>query len=293
MVVKRSFFTDIFLFIFLLGVSFLVKPVYGIGGGATKVVFAIQIGILFFAFFLGRVLTQAKAVLLVSFIGVDYGLFLIPFFLMLGYLRQPYFPKRLKKSQLWAIIFGLYAGLVYLFHNVCFGSNLLAFPFWVVTFYSGILLFLYFSRFQFTEQAARGVISFLKKIIIMQLVIAFIQMVAGRHFTPGDWAMGSLGDAHKLGFYLLLLLLLYWRAIIPLILSPQNRISRFSLSKAIFFTAILLGVIILSDAKHVALALVAGAGGYFLYVAGSFLHQKYIQKHFSLGKMLFHIHVFP
>jgi len=162
-------------------------------------------------------INQIKVLLACSMIGIDYPLMLVPVlvypFLIL--IRKHY---KFKTPALLALIFLLYAFLIY-FVVLLTTFNLLSFPFWLMSFGSGLLLFIYYSQFDFIKKDLLNIFNFFIKLIIVQFILVVLQSLRAGSFIPGDYGSGALNDAHKAGFYLLILLIYFlsplWMKFLP------------------------------------------------------------------------------
>ncbi len=204
--------------------------------------------LILFAVFKLSVIDQIKVLLACSMIGIDYPLMLVP---VLVYpfliLRRKYF--KFKTPALLALIFLLYAFLVY-FVVLLTTFNLLSFPFWLMSFGSGLLLFIYYAQFDFTKKDLSNIFGFFIKLIIVQFILVVLQFLRYGHFRLGDWGIGALNDAHKAGFYLLILLIYFLRPLWMKFLPYENRsISFKKVLKCSLWTIVLVPFIWLCAAK--------------------------------------------
>jgi len=193
-------------------------------------------------------INQIKVLLSCSMIGIDYPLMLVPAILYpFLILRRKYY--KFKTPALLALIFLLYAFLIY-FVVLLTTFNLLSFPFWLMSFGSGVLLFIYYAQFDFTKKDLLNTFNFFIKLIIVQLLLVVLQLLRYRNFTPGDWGIGALNDANKVGFYLLILLVYFLSPLWIKFLPYGNRSLSFNkVIKCGLWTIILFPFIVLCAAK--------------------------------------------
>jgi hypothetical protein len=111
-------------------------------------------------------------------------------------------------------------------------------------------------------------------------------MLAGKHFIPGDWAVGTLADAHKVGFYLIVLFLFYWQPIGIVLITIENKIRRAKLIPLIVISIALCALIILSDPKHIILAMLVAMFLYLIYNMIGTIYSRYFKRYLSLVKIV-------
>jgi len=193
-------------------------------------------------------INQIKVLLACSMIGIDYPLMLIPAIIypFLILIRKYH---KFKTPALLALFFLLYACLLY-FVVLVDSFNLLSFPFWLMSFGSGLLLFIYYAQFNFTKKDLLNIFNFFIKLTIVQFILVVLQLLRYRDFTPGDWGIGSLNDANKVGFYLLILLVYFLGPLWTKFLPYRNRSLSFRrVIKCILWIIILFPFIVLCAAK--------------------------------------------
>lgn len=190
---------------------------------------------------------QLRAILAMSFIGLDYVLMILPFILLpkiiFGNKKTNF--KILKSPNFVAMALLLYSFLLIIPSSIAdfsLSSNL----FWVLTFGNGFIVYLYYSKFKYDQSEIISIIRFFEKLIFIQLVLLPFQGIINLDFQPGDWARGTFQDAHKTGFYILLLFISLFT--MPLFAKeiPLKRLFRFKNMIYIFF---LIYVLLLTDAK--------------------------------------------
>ena len=195
-------------------------------------------------------INQIKVLLACSMIGIDYPLMVIPV-LVYPFLILSRKYNKLKTPAFFALIFLLYALLIY-FVVLFTTFNLLSFPFWLMSFGSGLLLFIYYSQFDFTKKDLSNIFTIFIKLIIVQLILIAFQFLKFGRFISGDWAEGSLNSADKAGFYLLILLIYFlsplWMKFLPY---ENSNISFKKVLKCILWIIILAPFIWLSSAKTI------------------------------------------
>ncbi len=146
---------------------------------------------------------QIKVLLACSMVGIDYPMMAVPA-LLCPVLILAWKKSTFKVPAFFALLFLAYAGLVYI-PVLAGGNNWLSFPFWMMSFGSGLLIFIYYSQKEFSRDNLREVFSFFISLLFVQLIFVITQIIKHRAFLPGDTGTGTLDDAHKAGFYLMIL----------------------------------------------------------------------------------------
>ena len=243
-------------FLFLFGIHSISVYSGWPGFGLGKLAMLIQFLGLVYALYFVPPTTQIKIVLAMSFIGIDYPLLLMPIFLLpkmlLGNKSTDF--SKFKPAHKALLAFLGYAMLLIIptsFMDFSPLNNM----FWMLTFGSGIFTFFYYSKFKYSRDQVNEIFEFVKKMIILQLILIFVQAAIYYSIKPGDWGMGSFKDAHKVALYTLLLLLYYYLPIL---------VKRKSLAKALLNARNILGLTFLA----VCLVLVDGKLVYLCFALG-------------------------
>jgi hypothetical protein len=232
--------------------------------------------------FFQKPVLQIKAILLCLFMPSEYLGFVI--FLLVA--AKIIFQKRFKKStclNLILLFFG-YAFFIYTLSNIFIEINLLSLPFWAVTFFSHLLIFIYIYQMVISKEERLEIFNYLKLIIWAQIVPILFFMVINSAFKPSDSFKGSLYNAHYLGFMFILLLLFH----IARAVENWKDILNFKYAAV---GLIILSIIFLADAKGILLCF---AVALFLYILvrniGLFFFgaiNKYIKKREVVYSVLF------
>jgi len=235
--------------------------------------------------------SQIKVLLACSMVGIDYPLMIIPLTIYIIFLfNKKYF--KLKKPIFITIIFISYAFCIYI-ANLIVTSNILSFPLWLMSFGSGLLLFIYYSKLNYSEKDLSNIFYFFVKLILLQLLLVFIQLLKHGKIEQGDWGIGSLNNAHLVGFYLSILLIYclkpFWIRFLPL---DRDKMYFKDFLKLFMWLFLLVPFLILCDAKVFYGLVLLSVGLFFIgfiiwFVLKNNLFIKKKNKFIFLGCLLF------
>jgi len=224
----------------------------------------------------GNALIQTKTFITLLFTASDYLIFFGSLVFIPLIIYQYILKPQVNKVEITVLMFLLYASfscVIGMFQEV----SLLSYPFWIVTFATSLFIFLYYLKSEFSKEDKNNILSFFYKIIVLQLLIAPIQiyLLLGR-FKHGDSGVGSVGDAHVLGYYFMLLLI-YILVDVVVLKNKKLTVFSFLLMPFVFWVAYLV------DAKMIYFLLVLAIPFYFLFFI--LLFQFLNKKMFSLKKI--------
>jgi len=247
------------LLVISIGLFVMYHPVY------KKALAGLLLLVSFYLFLFQKPTLQIKALLLFSFLPTEEVLFLLPLLLLPRLLLNHKY--KLNKVALMALIFLAYSFLVYLVSNLTVEVNLFSFPFWLLTFYSGIFLLVFYSGVGFSEKEKQDILSFFKKILYLVLFYGVaVNILVAQRFTPGDWVKSSIEDANKVAFWAGFLILLQ---VSPWLLKIFHNCSLLKITlRKVLALILTFGVLLLAIAKHVMVAFYVGICLYLLYYLG-------------------------
>jgi hypothetical protein len=225
---------------------------------------------------------QIAGLLTFSFLGHDYPLILSAFLFLFVFLVKSASGNRMRLNTPAVIlcIIILYALILFMI-NIPIFVSVPGLIFWLMTFGGPVFCYFYFLQFDYSAGDVRKLVDFLIRIIRLQFWVIMIQAVFNRSLVPGDWAGGTMNDAHDSGVYVSLYLL---SLVLPALLEPGKRIPWLSFS---FWGHLLVAFAftILTDSKTLnALLLIALA---LLFIFMLLIRLIYACKHISKGKMIF------
>lgn len=227
---------------------------------------------------------QITGLLTFSFLGHEYPLILSAFlFLFLFLLKSDSVNRmRLNKPAVLLLIIIFYALFLFLI-NIPIFVSVPGLVFWLMTFGGPVFCFFYLQQFNYTTEDTQQIVNFLIRIIRLQFWIIVAQALINRTLTPGDWAGGTMNNAHDSGIYISLYCL---SLVLPIILEPGKRIPWLSFS---FWGHLLIALAftILTDSKTLNALLLLALSLLFIFML--FTHLFYAYKHISKRKIVLNI----
>lgn len=215
---------------------------------------------------------QIKIFLTFAFLGYEYPLILGSIFFLLAFGAKVWKSNKMIVTRPLLFILGIVFYSILLFivnaYNFFSFSGLM---FWAMTFLGPFVLLLYMTQFRLAETVQDTIFGFFKKSIVIQFPILLAQALNMKTIIPGDWAGGSMLDAHNCGIFIGLYAL---HLILPKISSSATSAGWFSwsfLKKAIPTLCFLL----LTDAKTVYFLLVISFLLFLLIILVKSFYKKY------------------
>ena len=195
------------IFVFFYGIIIILLGKKYLNLNVLKLMIPIEIILILYSVSFCSRITQIKTILALSFIGIDYALMLTPLIFipltLVSYRKHSLLKSG--KTQLLALFFVIYGGILYIV-NIFTEFSPLSYIFWIFTFASGIILFIYYSQFKYNISQVEDIFKFFYKLLCIELILIALQMLILNKFKPGDWATGSFGNAHYVGFHLTIML---------------------------------------------------------------------------------------
>ena len=225
---------------------------------------------------------QISGLLTFAFLGHDYPLILSAFLFLTVFIIRSAGGRRLWLNQpaILLMLIILYALILFLINIPVFVS-IPGLVFWLMTFGGPVFCYFYFLQFEYRGEDVRKIVDYLVRIIRLQFWVIFIQALFDRSWVPGDWAGGTMNDAHDSGVYVSLYLL---SLVLPALLEPKKRIPWFSFQ---FWGHLLIAFAftIITDSKTLnALLLIALA---LLFLFMFCMRMIYAIRNISKSKMVF------
>lgn len=194
-------------------------------------------------FFLNSEAKSAKAIICALFIAPEPALFSF-FWVYLA--RKILLRQALPSTGVTHFIAFIFALALALFiYNFITERLIINYVLWLSTFFSAFAIFLYGQDIK-SKIPLSDILKFLGHCLLIQFLAVFIQALANGNLNPGDWAAGTLGDAHKLGLLLLLALIYFFlrtlqtASVTSLILLIASTFFMFTTdSKAILLSAVI------------------------------------------------------
>jgi hypothetical protein len=148
---------------------------------------------------------QVITLIAFAFLGYEYPLILATLLFIPAFVIKAWKAKKLiiTRPLLLFILLIIYALLIFILNSYLFISFSGLF-FWILTFIGPIILLFYLLQFKFTQDETNGILHFFKKSILIQFPIILAQAVIMKSIIPGDWAGGSMLDAHNCGIFIAL-----------------------------------------------------------------------------------------
>jgi hypothetical protein len=225
---------------------------------------------------------QIAGLLTFSFLGHDYPLILSAFLFLFVFLVKSASGNRIRLNTPAVIlcIIILYALILFMI-NIPIFVSVPGLIFWLMTFGGPVFCYFYFLQFDYSAGDVRKLVDFLIRIIRLQFWVIMIQAVFNRSLVPGDWAGGTMNDAHDSGLYVSLYLL---SLVLPALLEPGKRIPWFSFS---FWSHLLIAFAftIMTDSKTMNALLIIALALLFLFML--IIRIFYFYRQISKGKMVF------
>lgn len=229
----------------------------------SPLIMGMEILIMPFLFLFKSLRLQMKGMLVFAFLGYEYPLILASFFFLLMWLVTSWKQQQIRVNRPAVLILGLliWAVLLFFMNSMVFisVSGLL---FWMMTFAGPVFILLYFLQFHIQQEDAEAVLKFWIKVIRFQMLVVLLQAIVLRTVIPGDWAGGSMQDAHNLGTFLGLYIL---SLILPRLIEKNQPLfqNMWSLVKQIIPVFIFL---VLTDSKVIDLILFVGLALFLLLI---------------------------
>lgn len=200
-----------------------------------------------------------------AFIGAEYLPFLFPVFiaprLLISIFNTKNYVSKIGSIEKVVYIFMLYALMISIITSfVDFAplNNAL----WFGIAGSGFIIVLYGSTLKLDELTIRKSISFLKSLIILQLILVVLKSLISGKYEPGDWFRGSLENPHYVGFYCSLYLCYVF---LPFMYTKGLTIKQFIKHNNIPLVVITILVLIVSDSKTIVLTFFLSVGVFSVY----------------------------
>lgn len=211
------------------------------------IVAGMAVVILILTTYTSSTLAQVKCLLGVAFIGIEQIMFTIPV-ILIPQVVVSLIRKRGTVLKKWSFLSLAFFALVIVQLIV---SNAIEFSgytilFWYLIFGFTFIFFILFSQKQYSYEDVVEIFAFLRKLILLELVVLILQSFIHRDLRPGDHWNGSFLDPDKTGFYITLLLLFY---LLPPLLRRDFSIVKLTLPKTVAYVAVLTLFVILCDSK--------------------------------------------
>lgn len=220
--------------------------------------------IFFWVLYFKDIEVQLKVLLALAFFDSEYFLFSLALLILSKIILWQLIGKRVLKLNLPSImvlilfVYVLAVSIIVNFIDFSFLSLLLG----IVVFLIILCPLIYFSFFQYTEDAIGRIFIFFKKIVLLELAIVICQFLFYSSFSRGDWGTGTTGGADKMGSLFLLFFLSL--IILPLIEKKKNLLSLFGI-KNIALVVITVSIVYFLDIKTTFFSILLG-GILFLFL---------------------------
>lgn len=149
---------------------------------------------------------SAKEIITALFISPEPALFLIlPLYLLRILLTaQSRNPRKTNFDTTSKLFISLLTLSFFLFlYNLISEGLLLNYIFWLCTFGSALAIYFY-GREISSRVPLKDIIRFVSYCFFVQISLVLVQSIANNSITPGDWAKGTLLDAHRLGIFIII-----------------------------------------------------------------------------------------
>lgn len=260
----------VFFLILLVGNGILPQIIPG--SLVSPLFMGIELAMIPFALFFFPVERQIKTFMAFAFLGYEYPLILGAVLFLFALAAKTWVNGNMKFHRpmgifLLIILYSLFLFVLNAWHFVSFSGLI----FWSMTFLGPFILLLYFSQFRLTHSASENLFNFFKRCVTIQFPILILQALNMKTLIPGDWAGGSMLDAHNCGVFIGLYC---FTLILPKITgkAPTPGWLSWSLLKkiipALFF-------LLLTDAKTVYLVQALGFLLFLLLILAKSLKHKY------------------
>jgi hypothetical protein len=161
----------------------------------------IQVSLIFGALFFN--LSSEKKVFYVLaalFLGAEVGLLLFTFSFLLSCLLQR---SRVSLDRKFGpVIILFFYSLAIFFINSIFEFLPLNYILWIMVFFGPYAIYYFAIDLSLNFQQGHRVKIFMFSLVILQVILLVFQGWIAGSYSPGDWAIGTFLDAHKLGFIL-------------------------------------------------------------------------------------------
>lgn len=156
-----------------------------------------------FALLFFTVQRQAKTFLAFAFLGYEYPLILAALLFIIALSAKIWLSQKftITKPLILYLLLIIYAFTLFFFTSFFFVS-FSGLIFWIFTFAGPVILLLYLIQFNYSENTAENIFVFFRRCIVIQFPIIILQAINMGTIIPGDWAGGSMLDAHNCGIFI-------------------------------------------------------------------------------------------
>ncbi|WP_299455626.1 hypothetical protein [uncultured Microscilla sp.] len=270
--IPRNFDSLIFLMLFCYSINATLVDVVGFPNIFKPLFLLCSVTILTWSLYSHKPpIYQLKVIIGFCFLGIEQTLFILPLIILPQMMRST---KKLSFQipHLILLLYLTYCLVLMLFYTIIDFSFFTPILWYLIT-GGQLILFLHYYRYQYDSQDLIEILSFFKKLILLQVIFLAAQLVIHRSFYPGDLWSGSFHDADKAGFFLLLLLIYY---IIPPFLLKNQSLLKLKSRKGVVVLAMALAVL-LCDAKILSAITIVSSVLYVILTVFSQLFNRHTQ----------------
>lgn len=192
---------EVFLLFLMIGNGILPQIIPG--SIVSPFFMGLEFALIPFALLFFSIHRQAKTLLAFAFLGYEYPLILAASLFILALSAKIWRTQKftITKPLLLYLLLIIYAFTLFIFTSFVFVS-FSGLIFWIFTFLGPVILLLYLIQFTYSAEISEGILRFFTRSIVIQFPIILLQAINMRTIIPGDWAGGSMLDAHNCGIFI-------------------------------------------------------------------------------------------